>query len=63
MHAEAGDTLEIWLRNLLNVHVNLEPMGNAWNVHGMLQPIQVSEHAWAFDLYICIPVYIYADMH
>ena len=43
MHAEAGDTLEIWLRNLLNVHVNLEPMGNAWNVHGMLQPIQVSE--------------------
>ena len=40
MHAEAGDVLQIWLRNMLSVPINLEPMGNAWNVRGTLQPVE-----------------------
>ena len=39
MHAEAGDTLEVWLRNMLAAPVNLEPLGTAWNIHGALGPI------------------------
>ena len=40
MHAEAGDTLQIWLRNLLTVTINLEPMGSSWNIQGMLKPVE-----------------------
>lgn len=39
MHAEAGDTLEVWLRNMLAAPVNLEPLGTAWNIQGALGPI------------------------
>ena len=39
MHAEAGDTLQITLRNLLKIPVNLEPFGNGWNIGSMLKPI------------------------
>lgn len=40
IHAEAGDTILVWLRNMLAAPVNLEPMGNSWSVATLLQPIQ-----------------------
>ncbi len=39
MHAEAGDTVQIWLQNLLTVPVNIEPMSNAWDIETVLKPV------------------------
>ncbi len=41
LHAAAGDTLQITMRNLLGngAAINLEPLGAHWNVAGMLNPI------------------------
>lgn len=39
MHAEAGDTIEVWLRNMLPGPINLEPLGTAWNIEGTLGPV------------------------
>ncbi|KAG1665501.1 hypothetical protein FOA52_009762 [Chlamydomonas sp. UWO 241] len=39
LYAAAGDTVQITLRNMLGVAINLEPMGAHWNIAGLLGPV------------------------
>jgi hypothetical protein len=32
--------IQVWLQNLLSTPINIDPMGNAWNIDTMLQPVQ-----------------------